>query len=361
MLRKRKLIFYLKTFNVYIRYKLNKNFKKLSSFFGIGVIPFAVYINVTTACNLKCPYCVISKEKSQGFPTWNKKKNKKMSINLLRSAIYQIAGLGIPFISLTGGEPLLIKDIDKIGELAMKKRVVINLNTNGTLIDERNAEKLANSFDFIRVSLNGPERLHDSLTNVEGSYKKTFRAIKLLVEVKNRKSKVGVNCILNKSTINLLPNFIEKIKNGIDFIGILPEFSFDQLSDYLISLTPEERILINKLNNIKEVRPKIDLKDFKLIRADNCDAGWLYVYVTPEGKVLQCPFITEKMVLHSNNYSKKDIWNLNKHKLKDICDNLKTKRLNNCIGCYANCTTGITRVFNTRFYQLIKNWFYYPF
>lgn len=354
-----KIRFYIKTVNVFFRYWLYRRFPKLCSKLGIDTLPFGFYINVTTSCNLKCKYCVISKEKSTGFPNWHKKKEKTVSWNLLVKAINECAEMSVPFVSITGGEPLLIKNIYKIGRLAGEKGIITNLNTNGLLINIENASLLARSFDYIRISLNGSKEIHDKLTGVKGSYDRTLEAMKMLMNIKNKRAKVGINCILNKSTINMLPQFVRKMQNSADFIGILPEFSFDQSTGDLAGLNRQElsglKNKLKEINKINKVRPKIHIENFKLMKPNECDAGLLYMYMIPNGNVLQCPFVTEKMVLNSVDYNEEDIGNLNKTPLKIIYKNFKKKKLENCKGCYANCTLEISRIFNKNIsYHLVN-------
>jgi len=283
---------------------------------------------------------------------------------LLSNIIKQASDMGVPLISITGGEPLMIKNIHQAGKLAIKGGMVVNLNTNGLMIDESNAKALADSFDFIRVSLNGPEDVHEKMTGIKGSYGKTLKAIRLLMSIKPKRAKIGVNIVLNKQTLGVLPEFIRNIEKEADFIGVLPEFSFEQMSGKLAGLNKKEKKYIEsrlaKINIFKKVYPKIDFESFRLMNSSECDAGTLYIYVIPNGNVLQCPFVTERMVLTSKDYGMEDIKNLNSHALQSVYWSFKTKKMSNCVGCYANCTKGITSVNNCSFIKLLKTFLTKP-
>ena len=197
----KKLLFYLKTANVYAHYKLRK------------YIPFIIAISPTVRCNLKCAYCKI----------WQKKYTKCLKINKLFELIDEIHKFGVPYISFSGGEPLLIKDLEKVGAYAIKKNIFVNLGTNATLINKKRAEKIANSFSHIRVSLDGLEETHDTIAGVKGTYKKVVSAIDYLTSVPHRKAKIGINYVLNNNNISEVRDIIQIIQKNVDFISYLPK------------------------------------------------------------------------------------------------------------------------------------------
>jgi MoaA/NifB/PqqE/SkfB family radical SAM enzyme len=196
----RKFKFYFKTGITYIRYKLG------------FPSPYLVVLAPTYLCNLKCSYC-------------NRKAQDKriLSFNKIRSIVDQISESGASVLSISGGEPLFVKNIDKIGRYAIKKGLVVNLNTNATLITEENVNKIANSFDYIRISLDGNQNKHDFLSGVQGSYKKVINAINLLNGVKKRTAKIGLNVLVSNSEDD---SFLDDIKSKVDFVSLLPKFDF---------------------------------------------------------------------------------------------------------------------------------------
>ena len=90
-----------------------------------------VRISVTDRCDLRCKYCM---------PTKNPfffKKNEILSLNQLKMITDKLIELGIKKIRVTGGEPLIRKDIIKYLDylscrLKQKKIDEILLTTNGT-------------------------------------------------------------------------------------------------------------------------------------------------------------------------------------------------------------------------------------
>jgi radical SAM protein with 4Fe4S-binding SPASM domain len=100
------------------------------------------------------------------------------------AAMDELADAGCLFLSMTGGEPLLRKDILGLLAAAAERNFVVTLQTNATLLDEATIRFIAD-MPGIRVdtSLYGARpSTHDSLTGVEGSFDASLGAMRLLRE-----------------------------------------------------------------------------------------------------------------------------------------------------------------------------------
>ena len=126
-------------------------------------------IEVTTHCNIQCIHCFV-----------NHQINEKLSLSLdaVKDIIKEGYDLGYHRLHVTGGEPLLWKELFEALNYAFYlgyKTVLIN--TNGTLLSEGICDKLAN-YDgvMVTVSLDGPEELHNRIRG-ESSYGRTMLGI----------------------------------------------------------------------------------------------------------------------------------------------------------------------------------------
>jgi len=132
-------------------------------------------IEVTANCNLKCVHC---------YGKFGTQRFDELTLDEMRDIAGQLKKLQVLEVILTGGEPLSREDFFDIVEIFAKERFGILLMTNGTLIDERAADKIASSgIQTVGVSLDGvrPDS-HDLFRGVRGAFKKTMRAIELLGE-----------------------------------------------------------------------------------------------------------------------------------------------------------------------------------
>lgn len=132
---------------------------------------FNAKIALTPKCNLSCRHCYVGPQ-----------QGRILEAEEFNEIISQLARTGVLFLTLTGGEPMMHPGFWDILAFARKSKFYIRIFTNGTLVDDKVAERLAGyGVNEIHVSLHGhkPE-LHELITGVSGSFSKTVNAIQLL-------------------------------------------------------------------------------------------------------------------------------------------------------------------------------------
>lgn len=131
-----------------------------------------VFWNLTYRCNLRCIHCYIAAQ-PQGLPG-------EMSRDEALRVAREIGELGLPLVVLSGGEPLLREDFWSIAGTLRDYGVKLSLSTNGTLITEPVAEKLAKlEFSYIGVSLDSVRReYHDEFRRVSGAFDKALEGVR---------------------------------------------------------------------------------------------------------------------------------------------------------------------------------------
>lgn len=109
----------------------------------VGSAPLNVDIELTNACNLKCPYCARTNQR------WGDASVGFMDKNLAKQILDELSDIGCYCAKFNlRGEPLLHKDIVEILEHASHTRLVdYYFNTNGTLLTEHLMR------EFIRIKL----------------------------------------------------------------------------------------------------------------------------------------------------------------------------------------------------------------
>lgn len=131
----------------------------------------AVFINVTAACNLRCPYC---------YADAGDLSQEELSFCEIQEVIDSSVRLGARRIIFTGGEPLLREEIFQLGHYVKGLGLQAEIITNGTLINQENSSLFPLAFDSIAVSLDGSTPpIHESLRG-KGSFAPTKRALELL-------------------------------------------------------------------------------------------------------------------------------------------------------------------------------------
>ncbi len=138
--------------------------------------PILSEIAVTYVCNALCEFCYVDS---------NKNTKNELSTDQLKCILYKIKNEAkVPGVSFTGGEPTLRKDLLELIKFARSINLRVNLITNGINIDQEYAMQLKDAgLNSAQVSLEaGEESIHEELTKVKGSLKKTLAAVKYLKE-----------------------------------------------------------------------------------------------------------------------------------------------------------------------------------
>jgi MoaA/NifB/PqqE/SkfB family radical SAM enzyme len=100
---------------------------------------------------------------------WKREANEEIHAQNLQRHRSSIENLGVRQVVLTGGEPLLHSDLATLCNFFREQNIRLTLLTTGLLLHKR-AEEVANLFDDIIVSLDGPQEIHDAIRRVTGAY-----------------------------------------------------------------------------------------------------------------------------------------------------------------------------------------------
>ena len=172
--------------------------------------PYSALFELTYICNHACSFCY-------NCPTGEKELNTEQVFEALR----KIADFGVLFITLSGGEPLCRKDFFAIAAEAQRLHFAIRIYTNGYLVDEAVAERLAKEVHpfEMEISLHGarPES-HEALTRVPGSFVKLVAGVRAL-------RKRGIKVLLKTPITKLNMNELREMRALAEDLGA--EIHFD--------------------------------------------------------------------------------------------------------------------------------------
>jgi MoaA/NifB/PqqE/SkfB family radical SAM enzyme len=131
-------------------------------------------LDLLVPCNLRCRHCYVD-------------FNHKEILPLHEACNYldQLAEHGCPELSLTGGEVCLRRDLIDIIAHAEARGFMLHLLTNGTLMTRELAEQISrHCLSSVQLSLYGvTAAVHERITRKPGSFEKTIRAARLLIEL----------------------------------------------------------------------------------------------------------------------------------------------------------------------------------
>ena len=276
-------------------------------------VPLVVSWNVTRKCNLKCPHCYIN-------ATTETLKNE-LSTEEAKGLIDQISEVSRPLLILSGGEPLLRKDIFELVRYGTEKGLKMGLGSNGSLIDDIAAKRLKEAgLKTVSISLDSsiPER-HDEFRGVSGSWEKAVSAIKAL---RDNDMLVQVNTTVtqdNFDEIDEIMSLVEKLGvENFHLFFLVPTGRGAKITD--ISPTMYEGMI--KITFAKTAKHKLNVRpscapQFMRIAKDvgldmrqwirGCIAGLYYCRVYPNGEITPCPYLPIKLG-NIREKSFKDIW-----------------------------------------------------
>jgi len=125
-------------------------------------------------CNLRCRHCWID-------PDFGASKKKYLPWEKVKRVFQDAKELGLNRVKLTGGEPLLHPEFCDILHALKDMGFRLSLETNGTLVGEKEAQAIKETGCFVAISLDGPNaEVHDDLRDVKGAFDKTLRGMALL-------------------------------------------------------------------------------------------------------------------------------------------------------------------------------------
>ncbi|MBI2857518.1 MAG: radical SAM protein [Chloroflexi bacterium] len=283
-------------------------------------LDFFVQLHLTERCNLRCRHC------------YQHGKGGEMTIDQVKGAIDNVASAVqgwvedhhitvSPSLHLTGGEPLLRQDLFEVVSHARSSGFSVSLMSNGTLIDQPAATRIAESgVSDVQVSLEGQERTHD-LIRGRGSYQKAVSGISNLVR-EGVEANINVTVsLLNCGQAAGMVGQAEQVKaGGIAFSRLVPSGRGAGLSSQV--LDPNELALFYfELRRLKERSsipvvsrdPLFTVMDMSGRAPDSdspvagCAAGFFGVTIGSDGAIMPCRRM-DLPVGNINTDSFREVW-----------------------------------------------------
>ncbi len=167
-----------------IKYNPEENKYSVSKIDGEYITkgPLNVGFQITRRCNLKCIYCA----ESAMLP--------EMSLAEIEKAFINLKNADVSKINITGGEPLVRKDLKDIINLGKNLDFYLTVGSNAVLVDDNIADFLSDKLVYFESTLDGSRKLHNS---VRGKYNEVINGMK---KISARKIPLHIAMVLlNKS------------------------------------------------------------------------------------------------------------------------------------------------------------------
>jgi radical SAM protein with 4Fe4S-binding SPASM domain len=299
--------------------------------------PYVISWNLTYRCNLACEHCYLDAGPKPLVATENFADRSELGTEECFNVIDEIAAFAPECLTiLTGGEPLLRRDILEIVRRAAERSLWVVVGTNGVRITENVAQRLAEAgARGLSLSLDAldPER-HDHFRKVRGAWQNTVEGAEIL-------NRTGLPFIVqttagshNLSELEAIADFAhERLAAKVwnlyflvptgrgQFVSDMTPAQYDEVlaSLYRIQRKYDRRMLVNAkcaphyiktvLENATETDPtegagrRFGVPAVALAEAGSspirtysggaggCPAGTHYMGIRPNGDVTPCPYL----------------------------------------------------------------------
>ena len=292
------------------------------------------HIELTSKCNERCIHCYIPHEK----------KDTDIDRELMLSVLKQCKEMGVITVIFSGGEPMLHPEFCEFLHYAKDLDLNVTVLSNLTLLSAQILEELKYKHaSCVNVSLYSMEpKVHDQITGVQGSFKKTKNNILTLIE---NNIPVQVNCPIMKQNKD---SFYEVIKWG-------QEHKCAVITDYLIMArydgstdNLDNRLSGEELHDVIENLVKHDAilqsniqrknkdESANRIKADDriCGVGMTTLCMVAKGNVYPCAGWQKMICGNIKETPLKEIWE--KSPQVDYLRRLRQKDFEECLNCKEN-------------------------
>ena len=250
-------------------------------------IPAFLIASITSSCNLHCAGCYARAIHACA----DAKPVDQLSAEEWDAVFEQAEELGISFILLAGGEPMIRRDVmEKAGK---RQNILFPIFTNGTLIDDTYMKRLKKCRNLLPIfSIEGKEKQTDTRRG-EGVYEKVLSAME---EMQKEKLIYGASVTVTKDNLEevMSDEFVGKLQKCeckalffVEFVPMMPELDGIAPGD-------AERKYMNR--RLAEIRNRYQDMIFLAFPGDEKSSGGCiaagrgFFHINSHGGAEPCPF-----------------------------------------------------------------------
>lgn len=274
--------------------------------------PVTAQLEPTSECNLRCSMCIRDKV---GVPIG------RMSFDDFKKILNRLDSLFK--LGISGqGELFLHPQIFDMIEYANKRGIVVNINSNGTLLTDDIIEKICNSdIGEMGISVDSTKKEKYEKIRKGANFDKLLKNIKKLTEEleKNKRDTIVIMTpIIFKDNIDELPEFVELAKKiGVKKIAFqtlqtkenyMKNYGKDMKSQLVKNQIDK---LTQKMKEAKELADKYKITIiFDEEESPGCIWPWRGIYITWDGSVTPCCKILNYNEPYFGNLLKENFWDV---------------------------------------------------
>ncbi len=251
--------------------------------------PYMAELDITYQCNCRCQMC----------QRWNDPRRNALSLDEYSKLAADLHAMGSHQISISGGEPLLRKDVFKIIASFAGRNMSVNLCTNGLLLKKYSDQIRNSGATCVTVSLDGATAAsHDSIRGIAGSYHQIEAGIyQLLQTPRSSRPLLRVRMTVSNHNAHEIGPFYEKWHDVADDVLLQPvhhctDAFYTGMDDTDLKIDPgilASQVAGTPFANDKYIKQLIhSLKTSGSFPHQTCYAGVLMARIDPWGNVYPC-------------------------------------------------------------------------
>ena len=248
-------------------------------------IPLSVQLDLTYRCNERCVHCYLDHD-----------DHGEMTTTEIKDLLDQLAAAGVFFLILSGGEIFLRKDLFEIVEYARKLLFAVKLKTNAVMIRDAKAKRIAAlGVESVQISVYSHRaEVHDAITKVRGSFKRTIEGARLLKANGVRVSFANVLMKHNAGDYPQVQALADDLGVGYHVDPTITPMMDGDRSILDLNITPGELEQVfhesTLVGNAEEfcAPPAGPLAQADALDTLPCSAGHTACYISPYGDVFPC-------------------------------------------------------------------------
>ena len=287
----------------------------------------SIHFDITSICNERCVHCYIP----------HKCKTKAIESKLFYRILEEGRKMNIIHVTLSGGEPLLHKDIIGFLRKCREFDLSVNVLSNLTLLnDEIISEMKKNSLLSVQTSLYSVDPvIHDSITKLKGSFEKTKNGI---LQLLSAGIPVQISCPimkLNKDTFRDVIIWGRELNIAVAVEPVIFA-SYDHTGSNLsnrLSLEELEDALEQEFSEgyAKILQEAAKEKESFTEESPICSVCRYSFCVSVEGNVFPCAGWQTNIIGDLKRQTVEEIW-INSKKIKEL-RKIKRKEFVKCVSC----------------------------
>lgn len=264
-------------------------------------LPYAISIEPTTSCNLRCPQCI------SGLRNFTRQTGM-LDFGFYKTIIDQIKNHVIHLNLYFQGEPYLNPNFFEMIKYASDQNIFVMTSTNAHYLSKENAIKTIDSgLNKLIISIDGTTQETYQKYRIGGELEKVKQGIENIVEAKKNSQYKTIQLVLqfvifkhNQHQIAEIKAFAKKYKDIDLQIKTAQVYDYEQDTDFIPTDSDLARYQKNELGKY-ELKNKIENKCWKM---------WHSTVITWDGNVAPCCFDKDAnhIMGNINNLTFKQIW-----------------------------------------------------